>query len=87
MQFNSFTGRDKPLLWIAQDDLKKNDRGIRQFYDSEGADRLYTRCSKLILDCVDWSDMKLEFSDVTHAYDILHELYCAQLSTNGLPFE
>ena len=51
-------------------------------------DRLYARCSKLILDCVDWQSPSVSFSGVTHAYDTLHELYCASLSVTkgGLPF-
>ena len=59
------------------DEMEGSDRGLTDHYDKEGLDRLYTRCSKLILDCVDWGDKSLDFSNVTHAYDILHELYCA----------
>jgi len=43
--------------------------------------RAYARCSKLILDCVDWHKTDLDFTNVAHAYDLLHALYC----DDGLP--
>jgi hypothetical protein len=85
LKLSSFTQRDKDVSFIkAKND---NDRGLSAAYEEETLDRLYSRCSKLILDCVDWTDSRLSFANVTHAYDIIHELYCAQLSQSkgGLP--
>ena len=51
-------------------------------------DLLEQKCSKMILDCVDWN--KLEESgnadsmrDVAHMYDMLYSIYCAKLGVDG----
>lgn len=78
MKVNSYTSRtytDKVLKGKTL--LERHDRGLGEVYDNETLDRLYGRCSKLILDCVDWNDMRVHHHDVAHVYDILHELYCA----------
>lgn len=47
--------------------------------------RLESRCSKLILDCIDWNHDGQNSAEVANAYDLLYQLYCAKLTAEGLP--
>ena len=56
--------------------------------DRSSMDLLEQKCSKMILDCVDWGRLDEEGSkdamrDVAHMYDMLYSIYCAKLSTSG----
>jgi hypothetical protein len=42
--------------------------------------RLESRCSKLILDCIDWNHDWQNSGDVSNSYDLLYQLYCAKLT-------
>ena len=51
-------------------------------------DLLEQKCSKMILDCVDWQRLEDSGSadsmrDVAHMYDMLYSIYCAKLSVDG----
>ena len=51
-------------------------------------DLLEQKCSKMILDCVDWqrldSDVDSQsMQDVGHMYDMLYSIYCAKLGEEG----
>lgn len=47
--------------------------------------RLESRCSKLILDCIDWREFYRFKMDPTDMYDILYSVYCAKLTKEGYP--
>ena len=51
-------------------------------------DLLEQKCSKMILDCVDWQRLDLdaeseEMRDIGHMYDMLYSIYCAKLGAEG----
>jgi hypothetical protein len=47
--------------------------------------RLESRCSKLILDCIDWREFYRFKMDPTDMYDMLYSVYCAKLTKEGYP--
>ena len=47
--------------------------------------RLESRCSKLILDCVDWTKFRDFKMDPVDLYDMLYSVYCARLTREGQP--
>ena len=47
--------------------------------------RLEASCSKLILDCIDWSKDSEFKTDPVNLYDVLDQVYCAKLSIEGQP--
>lgn len=63
--------------------LNDEHRGLLDVYTPYDLKRLESRCSKLILDCIDWSHaFKM---DPTELYDVLYSLYCAKLTEDGHP--
>ena len=47
-------------------------------------DLLEQKCSKMILDCVDWQNMSSDaLHDIGHMYDMLYSVYCAKLGVDG----
>jgi len=77
--YYELSGVTKVIVDSNQADLAR--LKLSSFTGKNETDRTYARCSKVILDCVDWADVELDFSNVTHAYDLLHALYCDK----GLP--
>jgi hypothetical protein len=47
--------------------------------------RLESRCSKLILDCVDWTKFSKFKIDITDLFDMLYSIYCEKLTPEGHP--
>ena len=48
---------------------------------------LEQKCSKLILDCVDWQQIEEKdtksLQDVGNLYDLLYQIYCTKLTPSG----
>ena len=56
--------------------------------DRAQLDLLEQKCSKMILDCVDWQLLDADdgsdaLQDIGHMYDMLHSIYCAKLGPEG----
>jgi len=51
----------------------------------ENIDLLEQKCSKMILDCVDWQEINTTkaVQDVGNSYDLLYQVYCAKLTSEG----
>jgi hypothetical protein len=63
--------------------LNDEHRGLLDVYTPYDLKRLESRCSKLILDCIDWSHTSK--MDLIELYDVLYSLYCAKLTEDGHP--
>lgn len=49
--------------------------------------RLEAKCSKLILDCIDWEkedESKDTLHDIGNLYDLLYQMYCAKFTPDGI---
>lgn len=74
------TTRDEPAR--NRDD---SHRGLLDVYGRTDLMRLESRCSKLILDCIDWTKFSEFKMDPTDLYDMLYSIYCAKLTQDGHP--
>jgi hypothetical protein len=61
-------------------------RGLDTMYSSEALGSLEAKCSKMILDCVDW-DSQLDFTEVGKMYDMMYQIYCAKLTEEGQDYK
>merc|ERR1712228_228219 len=69
-------------------DIKGPWRGMEALMDRSQMDLLEQKCSKMILDCVDWQRLDSDpdsqaMQDVGHMYDMLYSIYCAKLGIEG----
>jgi hypothetical protein len=60
-------------------------RGLEEVYTQGDLARMESKCSRLILDCVDWSHDDIEAISVGNLYDLLYQVYCAKLTPDGQP--
>lgn len=61
-------------------------RGLETRYTPEGLGSMEMKCSKMILDCVDWDADNLDSSEIAKMYDMLYQIYCGKLSEEGLEY-
>ena len=88
LKTNSYRYRNSLGKRLDRKESKGPWRGLEQSMNRPQMDLLEQKCSKMILDCVDWTRFDADedseaMQDVGHMYDMLYSIYCAKLGVEG----